>query len=415
MKREKMIIKRKKITKYLTVFFTVLSVVCLMSSGVVFAISSNILTIKNVFQTDKVNVELKTMTLDSHHTLKELDRSTLIEPGKALSYIPTMTNKGADAYLRVYVHFSENAGLNISELEGISNKWQYNIDDGYFYYKDVVTHNQTVELCKQIHIPNDYDQAGTNFDVAVNVDAIQAKNFKPDFNTNQPWGHVEIKKYNENGVYQYQKSDKNTNAIDITYNGKSNELMSHHDDFFSDLPTLVPGDHYQNTMTVLNNFDQKIKLYFEGHPNKELQIPHDLLKQITLTITSDDGTEIYKGDLSQDIENQVILELEAQQTRQISYAIDFSKDADNAYTNLDNMVNWYFNTSFESKKTDVKNNDKKDSQMKQTKDEKKPVNDIKTGDETHMNTCLILFVSGIVSGICAIYLNYKRCHGDDID
>lgn len=402
-------VKRQSFLKILNIALTILCVVSLMGSGVVFAASnkSNVLSIKNIFQTDKVNVDLK-ITSDE----------TSVVPGKTMSYISTITNKGTEAYIRAYIQLDPESGLSLDDFN-ISNGWQYK--DGYYYYPNVVNQDESMTLCNGINVPIHYGKTSTNFDVKVTVDAIQARNFTPNFQTSQPWGSVEIKKYENTGVYQYQKSDSETNDIHITYNGKANELISNQEDFFTHMPTLVPGDVYQNTIVVKNDFDHEARLYFEAHPNDELGLPSQLLEQISLKILDNEDKEIFNGNLSQDIENQVVLKLKANETKELSFELELSKDADNAYTNLDNFVNWYFNTQFASNK---KPGDKKDPSREEEntpenkeektdstitkEDTKKTVNAVKTGDDTNMNMVIILFALGIVSGICALYLNHSR-------
>lgn len=392
MKKDKNNARRQRTLKYLNIGLSVLCVISLLSSGVVFAISSNVLPVDNVFQTDKVDIALTNNTLTRENKIKEIDSDTPIEvlPGKIISLIPTIENKGADAYIRAFVYLDEHSGLKLNDLGGISKQWQYNPGDGYFYYKDPVKSDEVVKLYDTLNIPTDYDRKDIKYDVKVSVGAIQARNFTPDFTSTTPWGNVEIKEYTDSGVYQYQKVVNPTKAVNITYNGKSNELISNKKDFFSDLPKLVPGDTYKNTMTLYNNFDKEVKLYFEGHPDKDISIPNDLLEKISLKITRDDGTVLFDGKLSNDIENKEIISLKSQETRHINYEIQFADDADNAYANIDHLVHWYFNTTF---------------------DDKKPNNGpVKTGDITDAT---MLFTLGIISGLGVIYLREEEENNEE--
>lgn len=392
MKKDKNSARRQRTLKYLNIGLSVLCVISLLSSGVVFAISSNVLPVDNVFQTDKVDIALTNNTLTRENKIKEIDSDTPIEvlPGKIISLIPTIENKGADSYIRAFVYLNEHSGLNLNDLGGISKQWQYNPSDGYFYYKDLVKSDEVVKLYDTLNIPTDYDRKDIKYDVKVSVDAIQARNFTPDFTSTTPWGNVEIKDYTDSGVYQYQKVVNPTKAVNITYNGKSNELISNKKDFFSDLPKLVPGDTYKNTITLYNNFDKEVKLYFEGHPDRDISIPNDLLEKISLKITRDDGTVLFDGKLSNDIENKEIISLKSQETRHINYEIQFADDADNAYANIDHLVHWYFNTAF---------------------DDKKPDNGpVKTGDTTD---AILLFALGIISGLGVIYLREEEENNEE--
>lgn len=408
MKKDKNKARGQKTFRYLNIGLSVLCVMSLLCSGVVFALSSNVLPIKNIFQTDRVDIALINNTKTGNKDENGNDEVALlgsspikVEPGKVISYIPTITNEGTDAYVRAFISIKKESGLKLEDFRGISDKWQYNTGDGYFYYTDVVKPDEQLTLFNTLNIPTDYDKRDIDFDVKVSVDAIQSRNFSPDFTSTSPWGNVKIESYYEGNVYEYEKNEDDDHDAFITYNGASNKLISNKDDFFSDLPKLVPGDKYKNTMTVYNDFDKEVRLYFEGHPDEALNIPNDLLSKITLKITRDDGKVIFDGNLSEDIPNQEILRLKSQEKRKICYEISFDKDADNAYANIDDCVNWYFNTSFDDKKPT--NNGSNGNNSNSNK------GNVKTGDNTPL---LALLMLAAISGAGAYYFKKKEYSGD---
>lgn len=401
---------KKRKMRYANLFLSATCLTTLLSSTGIFALkSSNILESTNIFQTDNVDISLKTITKgnitetgdindsvyidNANINPAELNESTRIklDPGAKVSIIPTINNKGVDSYIRAYVNIDKDSGISLSNFSGISDKWKYNHNDGCFYYTDMFKGNDEVTLYNQLNIPTDYDKKDINFNVKVTVDAIQSRNFTPNFDESSPWGDVKIQKYLQTNVYQYKKADNSVSSLNITYNGDSNKLISNQEDFFTNLPTIVPGDSYKNTINVMNNFDKDINLYFEGHPNKDskFNIQDDLLKEISLKITTDNRKEIYNGNLSKDIENQVILKLKPKETRQISYELYFDKEADNAYTDLDNFVKWYFNTSYDDT---VPDNGNKDGNTGK----------VKTGDES-VNAFFTLSTLTLLSGVGVIY------------
>lgn len=73
MKKDKNNARRQRTLKYLNIGLSVLCVISLLSSGVVFAISSNVLPVDNVFQTDKVDIALTNNTLTRENKVKEID------------------------------------------------------------------------------------------------------------------------------------------------------------------------------------------------------------------------------------------------------------------------------------------------------------------------------------------------------
>lgn len=375
-------------------FNKLMMLICLLSlSGtVVFAAENNGLEVKNVIRTDKVDVDLKNNTLLSNGDLKELDHSEKIKisPGSNVSMIPTVSNNGTDCYIRAFVNMDPESGLDINNLSGISENWYYNRNDGYFYCMEVLHEGDSTHLYDTLNIPVEYDKEDFDFNISVSVDAIQSDNFDPDFSNPNPWGDVSVEAYEEENVWSYVESsgENDSKSIEITFNGDSNELISNSDDFFSNLPKLVPGDSYQNTITLRNNFDKNISLYWEAHPNKGNEAQNDLLKQISLEIVDPNGNEIFNGKLSQDIENIKIIDLKPNETSQLSFKINFDKSSGNAYANIDNFVHWYFNTSF---------------------DDSVPKNmAVQTGDNAHIYGLLAL---SLISGALFIYSSIRlRSH-----
>lgn len=73
MKKDKNNARRQRTLKYLNIGLSVLCVISLLRSGVVFAISSNVLPVDNVFQTDKVDIALTNNTLTRENKVKEID------------------------------------------------------------------------------------------------------------------------------------------------------------------------------------------------------------------------------------------------------------------------------------------------------------------------------------------------------
>lgn len=69
-----------------------------------------------------------------------------------------------------------------------------------FYCKEILLSNETMELFSGITIPPDFDERWENEKptVTVKAEAIQARNFTPDFESDEPWGDVAIEKYVEN-------------------------------------------------------------------------------------------------------------------------------------------------------------------------------------------------------------------------
>ena len=82
---------------------------------------------------------------------------------------------------------ASNPNLNVDE-----DKWFYCQNDGYFYYKTILTdESEPVELFTEVTIPEELDNEWSleEISIDVRVEAIQSRNFTPDFSDGQtePW------------------------------------------------------------------------------------------------------------------------------------------------------------------------------------------------------------------------------------
>ena len=356
--------------KKISLFLSVFCLINLFNCAAVFAKESNKLQIDNVFQTDKVNIELI-------NNLGTNTEKTAVIPGASINMSPRINNLGASAYVRAKITFTstikdektEKSLITSENLKDVSEKWVYNENDGYYYYNSILNPEETSDVMfTDLVVPSDYSYPNSTFEVKIVADAIQSKNFTPDFGSIAPWGNIEIKEYLGNNSYKYEKTDSTVKTFTITYSGSTNELISNSSDFFSNIPALVPGDTYSNSFNIYNKFDKTIFVYFTGLPNLEDpekdQIRNELLGHINLKIfekdSSNNETVIFEGNLAEPIDNIIIAALEANESKDIYFNIHFDENADNDFTDLDNLVYWYFTAKYSDTDKPVVDPDKPD-------------------------------------------------------
>lgn len=254
-------------------------------------------------------------------------------------------------------------------MTNISDKWIYDGSDGYYYYNVVLNPEETSDpIFTDFVVPSDYSYPNSTFEVKIDADAIQSKNFTPDFTSTAPWGNVEIKEYLGNNSYKYEKTNSTVSTFTITYSGNTNELISNSSDFFSNIPTLVPGDTYSDSFNIYNKFDKAIFVYFTGLPNLEDAendpIRKELLELIHLKIFEKDSNNneiiIFEGNLAETIDNLIIAALEANERKDIYFTIHFDENAKNDFTELDSLVSWYFTAKYSETEEPVVDPDKPD-------------------------------------------------------
>ncbi len=84
--------------------------------------------------------------------------------------------------------------------------------------------------------------------------------------------------------------------MNVEYIGDTEKLFKTSDDFFVNIPTLLPGDTYEDKAVLFNNSDFNINLYFKTEPLEkekyELEEDYKLLEKIKLSISVKKGKEI---------------------------------------------------------------------------------------------------------------------------
>ena len=123
-------------------------------------------------------------------------------PGDHISKIPEIScvQGSVDCYISAKVEINckdenlQNSAkmLTIDNVNVDTTNWYYCENDGYFYYKTILTdHSNPVTLFTQVTIPSDLDNSWSLEEISINVtaEAIQSQNFTPNFeqNSTNPW------------------------------------------------------------------------------------------------------------------------------------------------------------------------------------------------------------------------------------
>lgn len=305
--------------------------------------------VTNHFETGVVDIALtEYQKIGDVETLWE--ENPVILPGEVISKIPRIFNDGNDCYVRAKFTFHNTEELSEENVFGIGENW-VKADDGYWYYTQILPHGGDVDIFEGLEIPKDFSQEGedTAFYFEIAVDAIQSKNFTPQFDTAAPWGGVEILECEKEGQYDvstFKPSDSQT--FTVVYQGDVKKLVVSGEDFFANFPFLMPGDVYSDSFTIKNDGKDKINLYFRS----ETEDASDLLDKIQLKITADFGnlartTEVfYEGSLrAAELNDDIILGMiPAGEEVTFHFEISVPAELNNMYSLLASNVRWTFST-----------------------------------------------------------------------
>lgn len=292
-----------------------------------------------MLSTGKVDIRLEELTRESGELSSWVD-GIAVMPGMEISKIPRISNEAEDCYVRALVGFSggEESGqmLNVTDLYGISDDWVRRGD--YYYYKKILRSKESTELFQGIRIPENWEQNGIsdeNWEVRVQVDAIQAAHIEPDFYAESPWESggrtitVETARMEEPLWTEEDSMDVRTVLVDET----AGQLLARPEDFIGDFGTFLPGDSKERKVQLENRTDAERSLYFRMEAEEEATWMAQMNLAVTVTV---DGRESirWEGNLtdSQWEEYRQICRLSPGQTGELSVALSLPEELGNEYS-----------------------------------------------------------------------------------
>jgi hypothetical protein len=298
--------------------------------------------------TGVVNIVISEYTLDSNgETVPWID-GIPVSPGTTVSKIPYFTATGNDCYIRAKVEVDgikdEATPITNRDLYGISDKW-INVGE-YYYYKTPLKTNESVDFFHGFTVPTTWNDkvnpsniGDWKFSMNVVVDAIQADNFLPDFESETPWGDVVIKDSIHKDGYDVNEftANKDTNMSIII--SDYDNIIVEPEDFFEGLKTMVPGDSLTDSVEIDSRYNSK--LYFTTESLDDIDLLQNIKLLIVLTRDGEDKV-IYDGVLDSKIDNMLLGEFKNGEKGKLSFSIYMPSELDNEYTLRDGTVKWTF-------------------------------------------------------------------------
>lgn len=320
------------------VFFTLIMFI----SGIYAFTNLSILSIKNEINTGAVKIELKEYTMNNGtETLFEGNDSESVMPGQVISLIPRISNIGDSCYIRAKITYSREGTelVNVDRIDGMSGDWVNK--EGYWYYKPILKSGEKIDIFKTFTIPTDMpdDYQGKDVQLNVTAEAIQADNFKPDFNSASPWNKVKTQKASED-VYKLDKVQLSTNAK-IEYENNAQQYISVPENFFGKLGHLLPGDVVEQEVKLDNTTSKEIEYFVTVKKSSDLSEKQiNLLKNLKLTISVDNKT-VYEGNLY-DVDKTSLGKYASKQSSNARFIVKVPEELENEYSIINTSINWLF-------------------------------------------------------------------------
>lgn len=371
--------------------------------GGTYAYYSHSITVENRIQLGDIDVSLVEYRIDSEGKERLYEDNLLVQPGDTISKIPRITCQAQPCYIRALIthgtaasqsefsslsqsipennmhtssdtnittdsgsshqtdstddHAADNHANNnqtaisaIEYAESLSDENIFGFSDNwtkignYYYYLQILTPGESVDLFQGIIIPSEWgtEHAKQELALSIQIDAIQADNFVPDFSSMQPWGHEEIEICAHSG-------DRSTfvnpyTTMYVEFEGNSHKLIAVPQDFFTNIGTAMPGDILSDTVTLKNTTKDDVELFFHtALPDSLTEEQNSLLEQIALTISLD-GKELYCGNLeAASLHSDISLgSYPSQHTGNFDFTLTIPDALKNRYALTDAIVKWVF-------------------------------------------------------------------------
>ena len=183
--------KSKKLKNIFTIVFLliIISIICIIVK--VINTESNLSNLKNGI----IDIKIEEYTINNDGDKVKRKEKKNILPGDQIIKISEIScEKGSmDCYVRAKIDIipkNENMfkdfNLHIDE-----SKWFHCNNNGYWYYKEILTdESEKAILNIEVNIPEEYNNYALNeFEIIVNVEAVQAKKITPNFSneSTEPW------------------------------------------------------------------------------------------------------------------------------------------------------------------------------------------------------------------------------------
>lgn len=370
---------------------------------------SDIVTVTNHIATGDVNISLKEYEVKGGSDISYINPKCIM-PGDVISKIPRITNHAMPCWIRARISYendkAELEGLSDSNILGISDQW---VKKGeYYYYTNILDYRESAVLFEAVEIPKEWNESHSDQKLTIDIqaDAIQAANFRPDFNDMSPWGNQEIELciHEENGtvVSEAKKVD-----LSVEFSGNAHKLLAVPDDFFANFRTAMPGDTFRDSADILNTTENPAEIFFHTGIVCQREDRMDLLRKLRLKIAMD-GQIIYSGNLlAEELKEEVSLgAFQPGEGGTMEFTVSVPAELKNTYALRDAAVKWYFSV-YEEGAEPSESPKENPVQIHGSSDYQggtETAEPVKTADETPILILLVMAIISMLTGTTVLII-----------
>lgn len=372
----------------------------------IYALTNNVIvSSEHILTTSAVNIELKEYLIDSSKNEKQFNgENIVIFPGSSIPLVPKVINLGANCYIRAKLNIEIDNDIinNIDDsILGISDKWKKYGD--YYYYDSIINSGEAVEIFNSVNFPNNLPEIyqGKNIRVKIVAEAIQSKNFNPDYTLQDPWNNVKIEKCVDN-TYKVSQENNISSITEIKYANNAEKYIEVSENFFGNLNEIVPGDNIEEVIKIKNKTETTTEYFYSIEVSENINdAEKELLEKCNLTVIKNDTETIYSDSLL-NYKNNSLGKFNPKEEATIKFIISVPEELDNKFSELKTKFRWNFSVQYEDE--NIQNEEEKPEEK--TEDEPKEdnldkvikniTNSPKTGDFKFDLSLTIFFISAIV-------------------
>lgn len=327
---------RKKRLKYC---ISAALIFVLLATAAIYAASMYRLSYVEKFETGKVDIYIQEISAVEEG--EEPGSQPLAEANKDLSYVPQIINRAADCYVRAKVEIIMDGEcerpLSLDDVYGLNGDWICRGD--YFYYTKTLLEGEQVNLFEGLHIPEDWEYGDSNgFDVDVKAEAVQSANFMPDFNSELPWGAVELKTVASASGNECVEAVPVSAVSEVEYDSAGG-FQCDTSDLFDEFEGMMPGGCCEKTVKLKNSAKTTLSASLEITAEDS-----EFNNKLKLKIFSDD-VEVFDGTVAEAscAEGLSITDIPKGKTGNITFQVSLPADADNSYAENREVAVWDIN------------------------------------------------------------------------
>ena len=368
----------------------------------VWGLYTETVSVRNHIETGDVNIQIEEYEKNGK-TLQKFTNDQTVLPGDVISKIVRVKNLASTCWIRCSVEFGKDKKgrelLSMKNIGGISGKW---VKQGnYYYYTEPLEKQTYAEFFTEVHIPESWDssKAGEKLSIRIRSDAIQQEGFTPDFKALSPWGNQEIQECvheQENETVSVQKNIKPS----VVFSGDAHKLIAAPDDFFGNLPKLMPGSSCHDQVLLQNKGRSDTELFFGTDLDSPTEEQLDLLKHLELTIQYKDK-ELYHGPLSsEELQDMISLgTFGSGEKGELIFTVNMPAELDNAYAKRTADVIWLFRVESEEDTSGGGGNGSSGYSSNKGY--------VKTGDDSEIQLYILLLMLSVSCLCLAVFLKRR--------